>query len=1086
MPVEITTRLNAADRHRLENALHGRPRKARLRLPPSAARAFLAWELVRHFPRAWLWITDGPATMDILFNDMLALQPAGQSTPLLIPPAGDPDRLGARMKSLYDCLNTPSPLVVTCIQALMQPVLPPGKFTKSSFTLRRGDSIGMDDVNQRLERSGYVPESEVNREGQFARRGGILDVWPPGSPHPLRLEFFGDLLESIRSFDPISQLTIQRMENTVLLPVDTNILTGTRATHACLTTYLPADCGIVWNDFSAIKVHAEAAREESGRQTEVIPLESVRRRLTRIAGGGTLSLEMTASAGPDLAAVQSPPPAASLHGIPLDTIMQQRREFIDRVNSLAREGSEVHLFFDSQGGRERFLQSWGKTLCIPPDNIHIAVLSEGFTYENNRLLVVTESDIYGYPADRARTYFTARRQERPPAGTPLSAWTDLQPGDLVVHVDHGIGKYLGLYEVVFQGERQEVLALEYDAGARLYVPVSQVHLLSRYVGVGRHRPDLHRLGGRRWLREKAAARKAIRDLAASLLETQARRETLHGYAFGPDTEWQREFEAGFPFPETEDQRRAVAEIKRDMESPRPMDRLICGDVGYGKTEVAMRAAFKAVMDGKQVAVLVPTTVLAQQHLETFRRRMAAFPISIEMLSRFRTPAEQQEIIRRLAGGAVDIIIGTHRLIQPDVRFHALQLVIIDEEQRFGVAHKERFKEMRRLVDVLTLTATPIPRTLYLSLTGARDLSTIQTPPRERLPIETIVAENDDEVVRAAVLHELNREGQVFYLHNRIDTIARTARRLQRLVPHARISIAHGRMNDAELAEVMHRFASGQTDVLVCTTIIESGVDIPNVNTIIIEHADRFGMADLYQLRGRVGRYKHQAYAYLLLPRHGRLFDAARRRIRALQRHTSLGAGFKLALQDLEIRGAGNILGTEQSGHIAAVGFDLYCQLLRRTIAQLKGEPLPAVINVEIRLDFINCSTHPDDQQAAAAIPYEFIEDETLRLTIYRRIAATATEEEVTELTNEIHDRFGPLPPPLKRLLQLTRLRIAAARCGIHAITVRDGKIMLTRDGDYIMRRGRFPRLKSSNPDERLAEIISLVRECCAPDHPSRG
>jgi transcription-repair coupling factor (superfamily II helicase) len=507
-----------------------------------------------------------------------------------------------------------------------------------------------------------------------------------------------------------------------------------------------------------------------------------------------------------------------------------------------------------------------------------------------------------------------------------------------------------------------------------------------------------------------------------------------------------------------------------------MDRLICGDVGYGKTEVAMRAAFKAVMDGKQVAMLVPTTILAQQHFESFAERFAAYPFTIEMLSRFRSREQQADVVRRLRAGGVDIVIGTHRLVQKDVAFKDLGLVIIDEEQRFGVQHKERLKQYRQLVDVLTLTATPIPRTLYLSLTGARDLSTIQTPPLERLPVETIVAPLTDEIVRTAIMHELDRGGQVFYLHNRVQTIEQTRERLQGLVPEAQIAVAHGQMAEGQLAEIMHRFTRGDFDVLLCTTIIESGLDIPSVNTILIERADRFGLAELYQLRGRVGRYKHQAYAYLLLPRHGRLFDTARKRIGAIKQYSSLGAGFKLALRDLEIRGAGNLLGAAQSGHIAAVGFDLYCQLLKRSVALLKGEKPPLIIEVETRLDFLDFATGAATAENAAVLPHDYIEDESLRVRAYRKIAEASSDKELDELRADLRDRFGPFPPAGQRLLKVAKLRIAAAECGVRAIEVAEDKVMLRRGADnWLMPGGHYPRLKAPVPAAKLDELIRLVR-----------
>jgi len=618
------------------------------------------------------------------------------------------------------------------------------------------------------------------------------------------------------------------------------------------------------------------------------------------------------------------------------------------------------------------------------------------------------------------------------------------------------------------------LTIEYDGG-KLHVPVAQAHLLSRYVGVSRRAARLHKLGGRRWKNEKLAAESAIADLAAAMLETQAQRSVLEGYVFPADTPWQREFESAFPYTETPDQQQVIAAVKRDMQSARPMDRLICGDAGYGKTEVAMRAAFKTIVAGKQTAMLVPTTVLAQQHFETFSDRMSAYPFRIEMLSRFRSAAQRADTIRGLADGTVDIVIGTHALLQPHIRFHDLGLVIIDEEQRFGVANKEQLKRLRSLVDVLTMTATPIPRTLYMSMTGARDMSLMQTPPRERMAIETIVTRNTEDLVREVVLREINREGQVFYLHNRVMTIDRVGKRLAGVVPEARLAIAHGQMPSSKLAEVMRNFADGKTDVLVCTTIIESGVDIPRANTILIDRADRFGIADLYQLRGRVGRSSQKAYAYLLLPRKGLVDHDARKRIAAVRKYSDLSAGFKLALRDLEIRGAGNLLGSEQSGYITAVGFGLYCQLLRNTIARLKGLPVPPVIDVDVLLDFINLSPVAAAADRGAAIPHDYVEDEGLRVATYRQLAEVSSLEDLARIEAELGDRFGPLPGPLRRLMKIAEVRVLAHGLRIRRVETRDGRVMLARGHDYIKTGPRFPRLEGKSVDAQLDSLCSIVR-----------
>ena len=607
------------------------------------------------------------------------------------------------------------------------------------------------------------------------------------------------------------------------------------------------------------------------------------------------------------------------------------------------------------------------------------------------------------------------------------------------------------------------------------------------------RPPLNTLGGARWKKAKEQAEVAVRDVASELLRIQAARESQTGFSFGADTSWQREFEASFVFEETPDQWRAIQETKTDLERPKPMDRLICGDVGFGKTEVAIRAAFKAVMAGKQVAILVPTTVLAQQHYNTFRERMADYPVRVELLSRFRSRREQQRVIEDLATGSVDIVIGTHRLVQADVVFKELGLVVIDEEQRFGVLHKEKFKRLRALVDVLTLSATPIPRTLYLALTGARDMSTIQTPPQDRLPVETIVTAYDERLIRDAIQRELNRGGQVFFLHNRVSTIETMAAKLRGLLPSARIIVGHGQMHADDLEEVMTTFVNGEADVLLSTTIIESGLDIPNANTIIIDRADRFGLSDLYQLRGRVGRYKHQAYAYLLIPRHAGLLSDARKRISAMKQYATLGSGFKIAMRDLEIRGAGNLLGAEQSGHITAVGFELYCQLLKHSIAALKGEKVKPRVEVAVRLDFlsvgggevddvlrVSCSVS-DTQHATrntsvafAGLPPTYVSDPQQRIEIYRKLAQAEDRAAITALQKEMRDRFGPLPSPVEMLLLLGELKLLAAERNIAAVEVRDDKLMLTRNGDFVQVGGKFPRLTKKSPEAKLREIRRLL------------
>jgi len=617
----------------------------------------------------------------------------------------------------------------------------------------------------------------------------------------------------------------------------------------------------------------------------------------------------------------------------------------------------------------------------------------------------------------------------------------------------------------------ECLVIEYAPAnpgeelPKLYVPVSEAHLVSKYVGAGKANPPLHTLGGLRWHKAKEQTEKAVRDIAAEMLRIQAVRETQAGHACKPDTQWQREFESAFIYEETRDQVTAIADTKADQERAKPMDRLICGDVGFGKTEVAIRAAFKCVMEGKQVAILVPTTVLAQQHFNNFRERMADYPIRVELLSRFRTRREQDKIIKDLANGSVDIVIGTHRIVQDDIAFKDLGLVVIDEEQRFGVLHKEKFKRLRTMVDVLTLSATPIPRTLYLALTGARDMSTIQTPPHDRLPVETIATPYDERTIRDAIQRELVRGGQVFFLHNRVTTIETMRAKLQSLVPDARIVVGHGQLNADDLETVMTQFVNGEADVLLSTTIIESGLDIPNANTIIIDRADRFGLSELYQLRGRVGRYKHQAYAYLLLPRHARLLTDVRKRISAMKQYASLGSGFKIAMRDLEIRGAGNLLGAEQSGHITAVGFELYCQLLKQSVGALKGEKVKPRVEVRVALDFLGDT---------AALPENYVTEPHHRIEIYRKLAQATEKPALDALQKELRDRFGPLPAPVELLLAVGELKILASEKSVTVIEVEEDKLKLTRHGDFITLGGKFPRLTKKEARARLKEIKRLL------------
>jgi len=792
----------------------------------------------------------------------------------------------------------------------------------------------------------------------------------------------------------------------------------------------------------------------------------------------------------------------------------KRAQFVERLREWCANNAKIIIYFQTEGEIERFREIMAGAI----DGVDFVegTLSRGFCFPAANLVVLSAAELFGRFAAHPRRRL--RRAERNRAQIDFS---ELNEGDLVVHLEHGIGRFLGLIRlskspstvaagvspafpegaagaVATTDGTQEVLALEFADEAKLYVPLEQAYLVSRYVGAGKKSPPLSSLGDGRWARAKIKAAASIFDYAGKMLAVQAERQMHPGYAFAPDTKWQAEFEHSFPFRETPDQMRAIIDTKIDMERPRPMDRLICGDVGFGKTEVAVRAAFKAVMDGKQVAVLAPTTVLAQQHFEVFRQRILDYPVRIEMLSRFRSQSEQKKVLQLLREGGVDIVIGTHRLISGDVVFKDLGLVVIDEEQRFGVLHKEKFKELFKLVDVLTLSATPIPRTLYLSLVGVKDMSTIETPPLNRLPVETVVSAYDERLIRAAIDRELERQGQIFFLHNRVATIERVRARIVDLCPQARVEIGHGQMDADELEGVMARFIAGKIDVLVCTTIIESGLDIPNANTIIIDRADQFGLADLYQLRGRVGRAEHKAYAYLLLPREMMTVGAARKRISAIKQYSSLGAGFRIAMRDLEIRGAGSMLGTAQSGHIVAVGFDLYCQLLKQAVAQLKGKKPRFRLDVDLSLDFVATNEAefvapttpksggfpsagargeaPSLEKIAAFIPITYVSDPSLRIRAYRDVAEVTTHEQLHRLRRDWRDRFGPFPPPVDNLSGLIEIKLAAAKSGINRVGVRERKLMLTRRGDFILVAGKFPRLVGAKIEQHLGEILELIKK----------
>ena len=1006
------------------------------------ARAFLVAMLAQRLKKTIWVLCPTVRAQDSLYESLLNWFPNAQFLPEaefaavenILP---DPEISAERLALLARIEMEPGPHVIVATRAsLDQPAPERGALPTASIALKCGTDLRMDELLGKLSRAGYERVAQVTTRGQFAVRGGIVDLYSWQAPLPVRLEFFGDALESLRQFEVDTQTSVHNLRTI-------DVLLGAADNHSgFVRDYVASDhlkIDIEPEESSAAQIQISESWIETGPED---------------FGGAFQNCDVGDFSVGDFILAEA-----------------KRNQFIKRLNEWRSKSAHIVIYFQTDGEIERFREIVDANALANVELV-LGTLSRGFCFPAANIVILSAAELFGRfaPHARRRLYHAERHRAQ-------IDFSELSEGDFVVHLEHGVGRFLGLATV----NETEVLALEFANDAKLYVPLEQAYLVSRYVGVGKKSPSLSSLADTKWARAKKSAAASIFDYAGKMLSLQAERETNPGHAFGSDTKWQLEFEHSFPFRETPDQMKAIIETKIDMERARPMDRLICGDVGFGKTEVAIRAAFKAVMDGRQVALLAPTTVLAQQHFEVFRQRMLDYPVRIEMLSRFRSHGEQRKIIDLLRNGGVDIVIGTHRLISRDVIFKNLGLVVIDEEQRFGVLHKEKFKDLFKLVDVLTLSATPIPRTLYLSLVGVKDMSTIETPPLNRLPIETIVCGYDERIVRDAIKRELERQGQVYFLHNRVQSIQRVRDRIADLVPEAKIDIGHGQMESDELEEVMVRFIAGKTDVLVCTTIIESGLDIPNANTIIIDRADRFGLADLYQLRGRVGRAEHKAYAYLLLPREMMTIGAARKRINAIKQYSSLGAGFRIAMRDLEIRGAGSILGTAQSGHIVAIGFDLYCQLLKQAVAQLKGSKFKPRLDVDLRLDFVasgegEFAQFGTAERVPAFVPTTYISDTGLRIKAYRQLAEITTGDSLARLKKDWRDRFGKFPVAVDNLFLLSEMKLAAAKAGITRIEVRERKLMLTRHRDLILVGGKFPRLVAGRIEQLLGEILELVKK----------
>ena len=1007
-----------------------------------------------------------------------------------------------RMQAMIALVEQERDVIAVCsARALTQPVMPPQELSAALYTLQVGHEVDLTLMLEHLFKLGYEPVAEVEEPGQFSHRGGIVDLFPPTLPRPVRVEFFGDEIESLRTFDQETQRSLNPIATCVIGPAREALpIRGPEAVKELeqlhsemlvseseerwkrdlenlrqglsfddITFYLPYlhnvttmldylprsgllildNAESIQNRIAELDEQAQEMKERFERDRENPPhlrdahigwnrLEPKIQQRRQLNFAGILSAvegEFDAQLRGGTEQLMPNYSSANAYGGRLRAFVLdcrralKNRERVVIVTAQARRMAEV-LSDESILRDEAIHVSPGTNIQAPPDAGTVTLIQgqlvEGWQSRSLALSVYTDTEIFGW----SRRRNALRRKPF----TPASFLAEVNPGDYVVHQEHGIGRLEGLVKLNMTGVEREYLLIQYAGTDKLYIPTDQLDRVTRYISMGEAVPALSKLGTTEWTRVKSKVKESVQDIARELLRLYSEREASKGFAFSPDSEqpWLQELEDAFPYEETPDQIRAIEEVKADMERPRPMDRLVCGDVGYGKTEVALRAAFKAVLDQKQVAILVPTTILALQHFNTFKERLEAFPVRVELLSRFRSEKEQKQVLEDLALGKVDIIIGTHRVLQKDVVFLDLGLLVVDEEQRFGVAHKERLKQLRHEIDVLTMTATPIPRTLHMSLVNLRDMSVIETPPQERLPIRTTIREYDEGLIREVILREIDRGGQVFFVHNRVQGIQVIAQKLQRLVPEARFVVGHGQMAEDQLERVMMDFSSGEYDVLISTTIIENGLDIPNANTIIVNNAAYFGLAQLYQLRGRVGRATQQAYSYFLYNKDAKLTQIQEKRLRAIFEATELGAGFRIAMKDLEIRGAGNLLGAEQSGFMNSVGFDLYCKLLAEAVQEVQGkqvETAPAGASVDLPLD--------------SYLPDEYIGDRTLKVNFYQRLANLSRPEQVDAMSAELNDRFGAPPPPVQNLLAMVRLKVEAAALGFEAIALKDNEVILT-------------------------------------------
>ncbi|MCX7847637.1 MAG: transcription-repair coupling factor, partial [bacterium] len=1055
--------------------------------------------------RPVLLITTTPDVAEIILRDFHTL--CGSRAALFSPrPPDQSDLLSnepvtiERIETLHGLIQQQLTVIVAPYTALLQELPPPLTFSRHIIHLHVGQLLDPLELLRLLFQHGYERTDLIEFHGECSARGGIVDVFPLTAEYPIRIEFAGNQLCSIREFDVHTQRSRPRTElsSVAIPPARESAVHSDTASSASLLDYFSTPPIIIWHEFRRTLAHLQRLENDPDLSTPAPHLGSrFDAWLSACRALPHLYLQELSPDVPDAVHhvnyhietapldLAAPPAATSNTSSKPHEFAFQR--FTQALLRWRADGFSVAIACATDADRDRLHELLTRDAHISPADVFLATapLSGSWVVPAVRHVTVTDDDIF-------RRLYSRRRLRRRRIGrvAPIENIATIAPGEFVVHVNHGIGQFEGIRTVDLNGVKREMVIVRYADNALLYVPLEQAHLLERYISVGQGTPPLDSLGSSHWASRTRRAARAVLDLAAELLERQALRASQPGFSFPKDSEWQLSFEKAFPYAETPDQARAILDVKRDMEAPRPMDRLICGDVGFGKTEVALRAAFKAVMAGKQVAVLVPTTLLAQQHAHTFADRLAPFPVRIDVLSRFVSPREQTRILTDLAAGRVDIIIGTHRLLAPEVVFHDLGLIIIDEEHRFGVRHKEALKKIRTLADVVSLSATPIPRTLYAALTGARDMSLINTPPEDRLPVSTHLIKRDYRLIREAILRELARGGQVFFIHNRVESIERTRDLLQHLVPQARVAVAHGQMPEHTLAATMEQFERHCFDVLVSTMIVESGLDLPNVNTIFIDNAHTLGLADLYQLRGRVGRSARQAYAYLIIPADLILDGPARHRLKAILEHTALGSGYAIAMRDLEIRGAGNLLGTQQSGHIAAVGFSLYCRLLQRAVELLQQGKFPA-LPADANLSAIS-DHHPPRYdwrkelplvQArndlvefrlpfAGTIPTAYVDSPALRLDLFRRIALASHVSHLQALEAELRDRFGPLPDDTTLLLRLAEARVHALARGIDCIEAVDGKIVFRRRGAIVNPGKRLPRIQGLSPLHAVTVILA--------------